>query len=178
MNRPAPSVLSAARPGAGETIVRLRTFGITVRMRVPGDVGDGSPAVYEMMISAGAGLPKLRRPEAEIFHVITGRFVFEIDGHRVLARKGDLVFVPGGAARAFVNVTGTGARQQVTISPGIDSAAFFRDLADATDAFEAAALPSGATRLARVSSLWMVEFLGDPLPVDAAFEFGIEAEAS
>ena len=78
-----------------------------------------------------------------------------------------MVSVPGGASRAFVNVTGTGARQQVTVYPGIDAAAFFRDLADASNPFEGASLESAATRLRRVGRHWKVDFLGEPLSVHA-----------
>jgi mannose-6-phosphate isomerase-like protein (cupin superfamily) len=96
--------MSAARRDAGESIIHLRALGMSVRVRVPGSSQGRSPAVFETTNAARSGSPRIRRAEDEIVHILSGRFVFEVDGHRFLARKGDLVHVPGGASRACVNM--------------------------------------------------------------------------
>jgi mannose-6-phosphate isomerase-like protein (cupin superfamily) len=155
--------LSTARPHAAEPVIHLRALGMSVRVRVPGTPHGQSLAVFETMNSALSGSPKLRRPEDEIFQILSGRFVFEVDGRRLLARKGDLVVVPGGTSRTYVNVTGTGARQQVTMHPGIDVAAFFRELAEATDPQETVDAVRQCMHLRQIEDRWGVQFLGPGL---------------
>lgn len=151
--------LSTARPARGEPIIRIPSLGMGVRVRIAAAQGSGLPAVVETTNAAGFGPPLHRWARSEIFEVVTGRFLFEVDGRRFIARRGDLVSVPGGAARAFVNVTGTGARQKVIIQPGIDAAGFFRELAQAM-----AAEPARRCALLRLfGQRWGVDYLGAPL---------------
>jgi mannose-6-phosphate isomerase-like protein (cupin superfamily) len=156
-------IFSPSRRDASEPLIRLEALGISVRVRVPGSHDRRSPAMFETMNAAGSVLPRMRRPEDEIFHVLSGRFAFEVDGQHFMARKGDLVVVPGGTPRHCVNVTGTGARQQITMHPGIDVAAFFKALARATDPAASAALR--AARVQEIERRWGVEFLGPPQPM-------------
>jgi mannose-6-phosphate isomerase-like protein (cupin superfamily) len=125
----AAPILSPARPQRHEPIIRIPALGLTVRVRFPFAHGAQQATVIETTNAAGFGPPLHQRAEAEIFEIVTGRYLFEVDGRRFIARRGDLVRVPAGAARAFVNVTGTGARQQIIMQPGIDAASFFRELA-------------------------------------------------
>jgi quercetin dioxygenase-like cupin family protein len=154
--------LSSARPDRAEPIIRIPSLGLTVRVRVGAVAGGELPTVIETTNAAGFGPPLHRRREAEIFEVVSGRFLFEVEGRRFIARRGDLVSVPGGAARAFVNVAGTGARQKVIIQPGIDAPAFFREFAQALDSEPQARL----AQLRLFGARWGVDFLGAPL--DAA----------
>lgn len=155
----APPGLSAARPARAEPIIRIPSIGMGVRVRIAAAWGADLPVVVETTNAAGFGPPLHRWERSEIFEVVTGRFLFEVDGRRFIARRGDLVSVPGGAARAFVNVTGTGARQKVIIQPGIDAAAFFRELAAAM----AAEPPRRCAMLRLFGRRWGVDYLGAPL---------------
>nr|WP_256354463.1 MULTISPECIES: cupin domain-containing protein [unclassified Variovorax] len=101
-----------------------------------------------------------RRAESETFEIVTGRYLFEVDGRRFVARRGDLVRVPAGAARAFVNVTGTGARQQVIIEPGIDAVRFFGEVAALLDGKSV-----DRAALRRFGRRWGVVLLGPSLKV-------------
>jgi hypothetical protein len=127
--------------------------------------------IIETTNAPGLGPPLHRRAEVEIFEVVSGRYLFEIDGHRLVAKRGDLVRVPSGAARAFVNLTGTGARQKVIFQPGIDAAAYFYELAQALDA---TAVPGGGQpdpsaaaalreRLTAFGQRWGIVFVGAPI---------------
>lgn len=157
MQIPSP-IISTARPHRDEPIIRLPALGLSVRVRFPFSPGESQATVIETTNAAGLGPPLHRRAETEIFEIVTGRFLFEVDGQRFIARRGDLVRVPGGAARAFVNVTGTGARQQVIIEPGIDAAAFFLELRALlnADASELDGLRDFVRR-------WGIDVLGPPL---------------
>lgn len=151
--------LSTARPARAEPIIRIPLLGMGVRVRIAAAQGIDLPAVVETTNAAGFGPPLQRWARSEIFEVVTGRFLFEVDGRRFIARRGDLVSVPGGAARAFVNVTGTGARQKVIIQPGLDAARYFRELADTL----AAAPAQRRALLRRFGQRWGVDYLGGPL---------------
>lgn len=158
MNAPGICHLSTARPLREEPIIRIPVLGLTVRVRLQAGP-DGSPSsVIETTNAAGFGPPLHRRAESEVFEILTGRYLFEIDGRRFIARRGDLVSVPGGATRAFVNVTGTGARQQVFVQAGVDVKSFFIELREALEV-DAHRL----TQLRCFGERWGVEFLGPPL---------------
>lgn len=153
-----PGILSTARPLRDEPIIRIPLLGLTVRVRL-GSAGDGSAfSVIETTNAAGFGPPLYRRAESEVYVILTGRYLFEVDGRRFVARRGDLVCVPAGAARAFVNITGTGARQQVFVQPGVDAPAFYIGLREALDATD-----DRVTLLRAFSDRWGMEFLGPPL---------------
>ncbi|MEJ8855366.1 cupin domain-containing protein [Variovorax robiniae] len=165
-SRPSPDaapILSTARPHRREPIIRIPALGLTVRVRFGCERDGQEVSVIETTHAAGFGPPLHRRAESEIFEIVAGRFLFEVDGRRFVARRGDLVRVPAGAARAYVNVTGTGARQQITIQPGFDAASFYAELAELLTA-EAQSLES----LRRFGKRWDIVVLGAPL--DAAFD--------
>jgi uncharacterized cupin superfamily protein len=73
----------------------------------------------------GFGPPLHRHGETEVFRVLEGRYLFEVNGQRFEAAAGDLVSVPGGDADAFINITDKPARQLVMMLPGMDAQRFF-----------------------------------------------------
>lgn len=164
--------LSTARARRDEPIIRVPALGLSVRVRVSPDGERSSPTIVDTTNAPGLGPPLHHRPEAEIFEIVTGRYLFEVNGRRFIARRGDLVSVPAGATRAFVNVTGTGARQKIIIQPGIDAAAYFSEFAHALDPLAHRSDSSQAERLRRFGERWGVVFLGAPLAADDAVLFG------
>lgn len=172
--------VSTARPSPDEPIIRIPALGLTVRVRFASLLALGGLTIVETTNAPGLGPPLHRRAELEIFEVVSGRYLFEVDGHRFIARRGDLVHIPGGAARAFVNLTGTGARQKVIFQPGIDAAAYFGEFARAlhADAHEgrgqgdASSVVSAHERLIAFGQRWGVSFIGAPLDVSGMPLFG------
>jgi quercetin dioxygenase-like cupin family protein len=124
-------VLSFARAARDEPLFRVPAFGLTARVRFGLTADRRLPTVVETSHADGGGPPVHRRAEAETFEIVTGRYLFEVNGERFIARRGDLVSVPGGATRGFINVTGTPARQQVFTHPAFDASAFFSQLSHA-----------------------------------------------
>jgi quercetin dioxygenase-like cupin family protein len=141
-----------------EAPIHVPAIGLELTVRLPPQEAGQALTIIDTINAPGFGPPLHRHPEVEIFRVLRGRYLFEVDGKRFFAEPGDVVSVPGGAAHAFVNVTTAAARQTVTIIPALDAAAFFtalgvlmQDGLPAKDALNA------------FGRLWNIEFLGPPL---------------
>jgi quercetin dioxygenase-like cupin family protein len=116
----------------------------------------------ETINEPGFGPPLHRHRETEVFYVLEGRYLFDVDGKPFVAETGDVVSVPGGVAHAFVNITDKPARQFIQILPGLDACAFFLGLGDVmrTGKPDREALNAFGAR-------WQVEFLGPPLKAES-----------
>lgn len=86
--------------------------------------------VIETVNAPGFGPPRHRHPQTEIFRVMEGRYLYEVDGRRFFANARDLVTVRGGAVHGFVNVADRPARQLIMILPGLDAERFFTELGE------------------------------------------------
>lgn len=137
-------------------------IGLELRVRLSPTTTGKALTVIETTNAPGFGPPLHRHREAEIFHVLAGRYLFEVDGDRFHADTGDVVSVPGGAAHRFVNVGTQPAHQYIVIMPGLDAVAFFTGLA----ATMVDGMPD-PDALSRFGRQWGVEFLGPPLPSPA-----------
>jgi quercetin dioxygenase-like cupin family protein len=158
------------RSSGTEPPIRVPAIGLDLFVRLPPAVSAGEFCFIETVNAPGKGPPLHRHKEAEIFRVIEGRYLYEVDGQRFHAEAGDVVSIPGGAAHAFVNVTDTPARQYILITPGLDAAAFFEGLA--------ATMQAGLRDRALLNAFgaaWDVEFLGPPLSPD---DLPVSQEAS
>jgi quercetin dioxygenase-like cupin family protein len=144
-----------------ETPILIPQIGLTLRVRVPPNTTGGVLTAIETINASGFGPPLHRHRETEIFYVLEGRYLFEVDGRRFHAEAGDVVTAPGGCAHAFVNTTDKPARQFIQILPGLDAVAFFLGLG--------AVMRDGKLDQAALNAFgrqWQVEFLGPPLRVD------------
>ncbi len=145
-------------PKPTEPPLQIPGMGLELTVRLPGSATGGALEIIETTNAPGFGPPLHRHPETEIFRVLEGRYLYEVDGRRFEAAAGDLVSVPGGAAHAFVNLTAQPARQLILLLPAMDAQRFFTELAQVF----AAGRPDRAT-LNRFGEPWGVEFLGPPL---------------
>jgi quercetin dioxygenase-like cupin family protein len=141
-----------------ETPIAIPEIGLTLRVCIAPGQSDGMLTAIETTNAPGFGPPLHRHPETEVFYVLEGRYLFEVDGRRLIAETGDVITVPGGAAHAFVNITDAPARQYIQILPGLDASAFFLGLGDVmrTGKLDRQALNAFGAK-------WQVEFLGPPL---------------
>jgi quercetin dioxygenase-like cupin family protein len=144
-----------------EPPIKIPAIGLELSVRLDPAQSGGSLTVIETENAPGFGPPRHRHAEAEVFRVLTGRYLFEVDGRRFHAEAGDVVSVPGGVAHGFVNVTQEPARQLVMILPGLDAAAFFTELGRIMQT----GVPDRAA-LNAFGESWGVEFLGPPLAPD------------
>lgn len=138
--------------------IEIPAIGLDLFVRLPPTASDGAFCFIETINAPGAGPPLHRHREAEIFRVIEGRYLYEVDGRRFFAEAGDVVSIPGGVAHGFVNVTAMPARQYILMTPALDAAAFFTELAGTMRG----GIPDQAA-LNDFGVKWSVEFLGPPL---------------
>ena len=144
-----------------EPPILIQQIGLELRVRVPPEITSGALTAIETINAPGFGPPLHRHRETEIFYVLEGRYLFEVDGKRFNADVGDVVTAPGGCVHSFVNVSDKPARQFIQIIPGLDAAAFFLGLGDV--------MHDGAPdreALEAFGRKWQVEFLGPPLKAD------------
>jgi len=138
--------------------ISIQTIGLKLHVRIPGSATDGAFSAIETINAPGKGPPRHKHPEAEIFRVLEGRYLYEVDGLRFYVEKGDVVSIPGGLEHAFINTGDTPARQYIMITPALDAVAFFTGLAAIMDN----GVPASEA-LNRFGQKWQVEFLGPPL---------------
>ncbi len=145
-----------------ETPLLIPAIGLELQVRLPPGASGGAMTVIETRNAPGFGPPLHRHKEAEIFRVLSGRYLYEVDGERFFAETGDVVSVPGGAAHTFINAGHEPARQLVIIAPGLDATAFFTGLGELMKG----GLP-GKDALNAFGKAWGMEFLGPPLRLSA-----------
>ena len=143
---------------ATETPIKIPAIGLELFVRLPPAASAGAFCFIDTINAPGKGPPLHRHREAEIFRVIEGRYLYQVDGRRFFAEVGDVISIPGGAAHGFVNVTDAPARQFILITPALDAAAFFTELA----ATMRDGLPD-RDALNAFGEKWAVEFLGPTL---------------
>ena len=143
---------------ASEVPIKIPAIGLDLFVRLPPAASGGEFCFIETINAPGKGPPQHRHREAEIFRVIEGRYLYQVDGRRFFAEAGDVVSIPGGVAHGFVNVTDAPARQYILLAPALDAAAFFTELAETMRD----GLPDQVA-LNAFGSKWGVEFLGPPL---------------
>jgi quercetin dioxygenase-like cupin family protein len=141
-----------------ETPLKIPAIGLELLVRLPGSASGETLTLIETRNAPGFGPPLHRHAETEIFHVLSGRYLFEVAGRRFFAETGDVISVPGGTAHTFLNVTEEPARQSIVILPALDATAFFTELG--------AVMKDGVPDKAALNVFgrkWGMEFLGPPL---------------
>jgi quercetin dioxygenase-like cupin family protein len=141
-----------------ESKLTIPKLGLELTVRLAPEVSGGVMTVMETVNAPGFGPPLHRHRETEVFRVLQGRYLYEVDGRRFYASTGDLVSVPGGAAHTFTNVSDAPSKQIVLMVPAMDAVAFFGGLGK----LMAAGRPDMAT-LNAYGAPWGVEFLGPPI---------------
>jgi len=141
-----------------EQSISIPSIGLDLSVRLPPDASAGQLTIIETVNAPGFGPPRHRHTEVEVFRILEGRYLYEVDGHHFEVEAGDVISVPGGASHAFVNVTSRPARQLVIILPGLDAVAFFTGL----EQLMRDGVPDRKA-LNHFGEQWKIEFLGPPL---------------
>mgnify|MGYP001823868057 CR=1 FL=1 len=138
--------------------IKVPAIGLELRVPLTPEISDNVMTIIETTNMPGFGPPLHRHPETEVFRVLEGSYLYEVNGKRFTAEAGDVVSIPGGAIHAFCNRSERPAKQLIMILPALDAVGFFNGLArvmrDGVPDTEA---------LNRFSKRWDVEFLGPPI---------------
>jgi quercetin dioxygenase-like cupin family protein len=142
----------------GSTIA-IPAIGVNVQVRIAPTATGNKATLIETTDEPGYGPPQHRHErETEIFHVLCGRYLFEVDGKRIVVSAGETLVAHAGSTHRFTNIDDQASRMLVLITPGLDAAAFFTELRSvmANGEPEPDALRDLGTK-------WDIEFLGPPL---------------
>jgi quercetin dioxygenase-like cupin family protein len=142
----------------GLSIVKIPAIGLELAVRLPHEASGGALTLIETTNAPGFGPPLHRHTETEVFRVLAGRYLFEVDGRRFEAGTGEVISVPGGVAHTFVNISDQPAHQLVMMLPAMDAQSFFLGLGEILGKGK----PDQQT-LNAFGKAWGVEFLGPPL---------------
>ncbi|WP_158940391.1 cupin domain-containing protein [Burkholderia sp. S171] len=139
--------------------IDIPAIGVNVQVRIAAAATGNKATLIETSDEPGYGPPMHRHErETEIFHVLTGQYLFEVDGERTIASAGETVVGHAGSTHRFTNIDKETSRMLVLITPGLDAAAFFNQLRSV--------MANGEPQpdaLRNFGAKWGVEFLGPPL---------------
>ncbi|MDR3727047.1 MAG: cupin domain-containing protein [Terracidiphilus sp.] len=153
---PAPQ-LPIVRAGMSLTGSPIRFVGKETFVKLAADETAGSITVLEDVSPAHHGPPLHVHDFEEFFYILTGEFLFEVDGMPFHVQPGDFVHAPSHIPHVFQNTTDREARMLIIARPGgIEN--YFAELAARVmiDPGNVAALNAIATR-------YGITILGPPL---------------
>jgi quercetin dioxygenase-like cupin family protein len=108
----------------------IRIGQIEIRYLLEGADTNGALAVFESVIPPGARVPAPHRHVTydETVYAIAGTCTFKVEGRELALAPGQALFIPRGAVHQFVNLGTETARFLATITPGVLSPDFFREV--------------------------------------------------
>lgn len=114
--------------------------GERMRVRIGSDATSGRLTLIENVVAPGAAAPcHLHQDADELFIVLEGRFCVTAGSSQYEAGPGAAMFVPRGAAHAFVNMGSGAARLLSVFTPGGMEAMFREAAMSSLDAIPALA---------------------------------------
>jgi quercetin dioxygenase-like cupin family protein len=137
----------------------IPSIGVDIEVCIGPAATAGAATLIRTTDAPGFGPPLHRHlSETEVFHVLKGRYLFEVGGQRAIAEAGTTVIGHVGIPHRFTSIDTTPSEMLVLITPAFDAAAFFSELRTIMDT----GIPERAA-LRRFGEKWGVEFLGPPL---------------
>jgi len=104
--------------GAGTPAQAFWGPGDTYTFLVTGEESGGSMFAMDCVLGPGGGPPPHRHlAEDELFHVYDGEVEFTVEADTHVIAAGCSVFIPKGAAHAYVNATNSPARMLTVYTP-------------------------------------------------------------
>ena len=139
----------------GRTPQPLNIVGEETLVKVSAEDSEETLAFFHLVAPPMSGPPRhVHTREDELFYVLEGELVFELDGERHTVRAGDTVYLRRGVVHAYQNFTKSDARLLIATTPGVFSG-FFVELSAVTplgglpplDKLDAISTKYGMTRL-------------------------------
>lgn len=118
-SRPTPVRSNIVAAGDGRTPAPLNIVGEETLVKVSSDDSDGTLAFFHLTAPPMSGPPRhVHSREDELFYVLEGELVFELDGERHTVHAGDTVYLRRGVVHAYQNFTTSDARLLIVTTPG------------------------------------------------------------
>ena len=157
--RPGPQAFNVVAARDGRTPAPLNIVGEETLVKVSGEDSDGTLAFFHLVAPPMSGPPRhVHTREDELFYVLEGELVFELDGERHTVRAGDTVYLRRGVVHAYQNFTTSDARLLITTTPGAFSD-FFVELSAVTPL---GGLPA-PDRMDAIGAKYGMSVLGPPM---------------
>ncbi len=108
----------------------IRVGAIEIRYLLHGEDTNGALVVFEATVPPNTRVPAPHRHVTydETIYVLAGTCTFMVEGRESQLAPGQVLFIPRGAAHQFVNRGNDVVRFLATITPGVLSADFFREV--------------------------------------------------
>lgn len=157
--RPTPVRFNVVPAADGRTPAPLNIVGEETLVKVSGQDSDGTLAFFHLVAPPMSGPPRhVHTREDELFYVLEGELVFELDGERHTVRASDTVYLRRGVVHAYQNFTTSDARLLIATTPG-EFSGFFVELSAATPL---GGLPA-PDLLDAISTKYGITMLGPPM---------------
>ena len=157
--RPTPKAFNVVAAREGRTPAPLNIVGEETLVKVSAEDSEGTLAFFHLVAPPMSGPPlHVHTREDELFYVLEGELVFELDGERHTVRAGDTVYLRRGVVHAYQNFTTSDARLLIATTPGAFSN-FFVELSAATPLD---GLPA-PDRVAAIGAKYGMTVLGPPM---------------
>jgi quercetin dioxygenase-like cupin family protein len=110
----------------------IKTGQLTITFRVEGSQSNGTLAMFEFTVPAGAKVPMPHYHESfdETIYGIEGVLAFTVDGKTMHIGPGDTCFIPRGIVHGFVNLTGSDAKALAIVTPARIGPEYFQKLGE------------------------------------------------
>ena len=153
--RPTPKAFTVVAARDGRTAAPLNIVGEETLVKVSAEDSEETLAFFHLVAPPMSGPPRhVHTREDELFYILEGELVFELDGERHTVRAGDTVYLRRGVVHAYQNFTTSDARLLIATTPGVFSG-FFVELSAVTplgglpplDELDAISTKYGMTRL-------------------------------
>jgi quercetin dioxygenase-like cupin family protein len=128
----------------------IRIGQLAIRFLLEGDASEGSVAVFEFDVPAGAKVPAAHSHDGyeETIYGLDGVLTLTLDGRETDVHPGEVLCIPRGVVHRFDNRHSVLAKMLAIVSPGILGPNYFREIAAVLRA--AAGGPPDSAALAEV----------------------------
>jgi quercetin dioxygenase-like cupin family protein len=119
-----------------QTRDEIRVGQMAIRFLVEGVESDGSVAIFEFDVPAGARLPAAHSHDGyeETIYGLEGVLTWTVDGTPHEVGPGDVLCIRRGVVHRFDNTHEADAKALAVVTPGILGAGYFHELAEIVDA--------------------------------------------
>ena len=114
----------------------IRIGDLAIRFFVEGTESNGSVAIFEFDVPAGAKVPVAHSHDAyeETIYGLEGSLTWTVDGEETEVGPGDVLLIPRGVVHRFDNRGDVDTRSLAIVSPGVLGPDYFRDVAAVVEA--------------------------------------------